>query len=524
VDVAIIGAGLGGLTAAAYLARSGHSVAVFDGHYVAGGCATAFARGSRDNRWVFDVGVHYVGEGGEGGLFERLLRPIDAEVEFVPLDPEGFDRLIFPDFEFRVPTDRGLYRDRLVDLFPQERRGIDRYMTFLDQTKKLTDALLRTTGRMTPAVAATLLTRAPRVAATMAMGMTLRGLLDFCTKAPQLRAVLLGQNGDYALPPSEVSPLLHCGLANHYFDNGAWYPRGGGQTIADTIAESVEAAGGTIHLQTLVDRVIVEGGRAVGVEVSPRGGAPRVVRSRAVLSNADLRRTLLELVGPEHLPSRWIRKATRWRLSEGIFMTCLGVDGDLAEYGIENCNYWIFDHYDTEKLYTSLRSDPETMPQAAYITSASRKDPDSVGHAPAGKSTIEVMTALPSDPAWWGAEENSLWDGSYRKNPGYAERKQRIEDGLVRRLDSMFPGLSKRIVFRESATPVSHVRYTRASAGSGYGLAATPSQFGLNRPGTRLPLKSLYCAGASCGQAHGVLPSIQSGARTAGDIAEDLAR
>lgn len=522
VDVAIIGAGLGGLTAAAYLAKAGKSVAVFDGHYVAGGCATGFARGSRSNRYVFDVGVHYVGEGGPGGQFEQVLAPIDAEVEFSELDPEGFDRLVFPDFEFRVPTDRGLYRDRLVELFPEERRGIDRYMTCLAQLQAFNDALLPSGGVMTPKALATLLFKAPRVGGMLATNITMKTLLDLCTKNPKLRAVLLGQNGDYALPPSEVSPLLHGGIANHYFDRGAWYPKGGGQMIADRIAESVEAQGGSIHLQTLVEKVIVDDGRAVGVEVAPRGGETQTVRAKAVLSNADPQRTLLELVGEEHLGGRVRKRAKDWKLSDGIFMTCLGIGGDVADDGIENCNYWVFDHYDTEKLYTSCRADNDLLPQAAYITSASMKDRGTEGHSPAGQSTVEVMTALPADAAWWGVDPATLWDGSYRKNAEYSERKQSVENALVHRLDSMFPGIGQRILFRESASPISHIRYTRASSGSGYGLAATPGQFGLNRPRVKLPLRGLWCAGASCRTAHGVLPSVQSGRNTANALIKEL--
>jgi all-trans-retinol 13,14-reductase len=522
MDVVIIGAGLGGLMAAAHLAKAGHTVAVFDSHYVAGGCATSFARGSSKNRYVFDIGVHYVGEGGPGAEFEQLLAPIGAEVEFAQLDPEGFDRLIFPDFEFRIPTDRGLYRDRLVDLFPEERRGIDRYMATLSQIQTFHSKLSSSFGRMTPSTAAIMLLRAPRVAALLATGISTKTLLDLCTKNPMLRAVLLGQNGDYALPPSEVSPLLHCGLANHYFDHGAWYPKGGGQVIADRIADSVEHAGGSIHLQTPVERIIVENGRAAGIEVRSRGGDVQTVRARAVLSNADPQRTLLELVGSEHLPSRVKKQAANWKLSEGIFMTCLGISGDVADDGFERCNYWVFDHYDTEQLYSSVRANREQLPQAAYITSATRKDPGTPGHAPVGQSTVEIMTALPSDPAWWGASSETLRDGSYSKTPEYQQRKLTIEASLVGRLDSMFPGIGQRVLFRESASPVSHMRYTRASAGSGYGLAATPRQFGLNRPHTRLPLRGLYCAGASCRSGHGVLPVLLSGVTTAREVSRDL--
>lgn len=522
VDVAIVGAGLGGLTAAAYLARQGLSVACFDSHYVAGGCATGFARGSKTDRYVFDVGVHYVGDAGPGGAFDQLLAPIDAEVDFVSLDPDGFDTLVFPDFEFRIPEDRGLFRDRLVDLFPQERSGIDRYMSYLRQLQGFVDALDARDGAMTPDVGLHLLLRAPAVAASLALQWNVDTLLNRCTRDPQLRAVLLGQNGDYGLPPSEVSAMLHCALANHYF-RGAWYPRGGGQTVADRIAESAEDAGATVHLQTLVDKILIEGKRAVGVVVTPRGSEPVTVRARTVISNADPKRTLLELVGHEHLPRSWFRRAQDWTVAEGIFMTCLGVQGDLADDGMAASNYWVFDHYDTEALYSSVREDRSAMPQGAYITSASRKDPGSGGHAPEGVSSVEVMTVLPADPAHWGVSPEELVDGSYRKKPAYQARKQQLEDQMVDRLDTQFPGTADRIVFQESATPVSHMRYTRASGGTGYGLAATPAQFALGRPRARMAIKGLYLAGASARSGHGVMAAIRSGRTTALQLGKDLA-
>lgn len=522
VDVAIVGAGLGGLTAAAYLARQGLSVACFDSHYVAGGCATGFARGTKADRYVFDVGVHYVGDAGPGGAFDRLLAPIGAEVDFVPMDQDGFDTLIFPDFRFRIPGDRGLFRDRLVEQFPEERRGIDRYIAYLRQLGGFVEAVDRRDGVMEPAVGLHLLFKAPAVAASMALKWNVASLLDRCTRNPQLRAVLLGQNGDYGLPPSEVSALLHCALANHYF-GGAWYPRGGGQVISDTIADAAELAGAGVHLQTVVDRIVIEDGRAAGVQVTPRGGEQQTVRARTVISNADPKRTLLELVGREHLPRRWVRRAMDWSVADGIFMTCLGLEGDLAQDGMKASNYWVFDHYDTEAMYSSVRDDPDAMPQGAYITSASRKDPDSGAHAPAGSSTVEVMTVLPGDPEHWGITPTELEDGSYRRQPAYQARKQSLEDQMVGRLETLFPGTADRVRFKESATPVSHMRYTRASGGTGYGLAGTPAQFGLSRPRARLGVAGLYIAGASARSGHGIMAAIRSGRTTALELGKDLA-
>ena len=125
VDVAIVGCGLGGLTAAAHLARAGHSVACFDGHYVAGGCATQFSRGPRSARYHFGIGLHYIGDCGPDGEIPRILDACGVTVDYASLDPDGFDTLIYPDMRFRIPADVDVYRDRLVELFPRERRGID---------------------------------------------------------------------------------------------------------------------------------------------------------------------------------------------------------------------------------------------------------------------------------------------------------------------------------------------------------------------------------------------------------------
>ena len=117
-DVAIVGCGSAGLVCGATLATRGYKVAMFDSHYVAGGCATQF---SRKGKYKFDVGLHYIGDCHEGGTFDRLLRSVGInDVEFVPMDQDGYDTLRFPGLEFKIPAGLDAYRARLIDHFPQE--------------------------------------------------------------------------------------------------------------------------------------------------------------------------------------------------------------------------------------------------------------------------------------------------------------------------------------------------------------------------------------------------------------------
>jgi phytoene dehydrogenase-like protein len=88
---------------------------------------------------------------------------------------------------------------------------------------------------------------------------------------------------------------------------------------------------------------------------------------------------------------------------------------------------------------------------------------------------------------------------------------KRSKTTSIGRLDQLFPGTAARICYRESATPLSHSRFTRASDGSGYGLAATPDQFLDKRPGYRGPIEGLYLCGASTRAGHGMAGAMMGG-------------
>ena len=129
-DYVILGAGLGGLSAAACLTKQGYRVAVLEQHYLPGGCCHTFTFGD----YSFCADVHYIYQCGEEQAVKQFLNYIDRDVPFNSLNPDCIDRVITPDVDFRIPLDWEKFRTRLIATFPEEAQGINFYC---DEIKQL---------------------------------------------------------------------------------------------------------------------------------------------------------------------------------------------------------------------------------------------------------------------------------------------------------------------------------------------------------------------------------------------------
>ncbi len=505
-DVVVVGAGLGGLTAAALLARRGKHVLVLDQHALAGGNATIFKRG----RYTFDIGVHYIGGCDPGGPIPQILQAAGTEpVVFESLDPDGFDTLVYPDFLFRVPEGIDRYRDRLVQYFPDETNGIDRYVKFL----RLIEARQRTGLERKRTLRA--LPRSLRLARWA--NKTFKDLLDSCTDDPWLQAVLAGQHGDYALPPSRASAFAGAGLALHYLQ-GAYFPRGGGQVVADALADAIERHGGKILLMARALRILTEAGRVVGVELESRHVGRRTLRAATVISNADLKRTYLDLLDPTELRNGTLERIRNYEMAPALGMLYLGYGRDLRAENHPATNYWIYPTYDYEADYATVRAGEFPLRPFAYISLASLKDPTHEGLAPPGVTNMQVMSLAPQRPESWGVTSGEARSGAYRNRSAYLDIKESYGQRLLTTASRIFPDLPENILFRELATPLTQSRYTGSTGGTSYGIAATPAQYLRHRPGFRTEIEGLYLCGSSTRTGHGIGGVTLSGLFTAATI------
>lgn len=506
-DAIVVGAGISGLTAAALLARRGLAVLVVDRHYVAGGNATVFRR----KGYEFDIGIHYLGQCGPDGAIPRILKAAGAGgVRFRPLDPDGFDTLVYPDLELRVPRGVERYRERLLEAFPREQRAIDANARLIEQVLGLSQLPAR------PANAWRVLPQS--LLALRNATSTLGQFLERYTRDPRLCAVLAGEGGDYALPPSRVSALMHAGLMAHYLSDGTYYPEGGGQVMSDQLAASIEQSGGKILLSTSVERILVESGKVRGVRLSNKHLGKVEVRAPIVLASNDVKQALLELIAPDALGARTRRRAAGWKMAPALGALYLGVRREaLGSRGV-NTNYWIYPSYDLEQEYAEVEAGRFSRRPFLFVSSASLKDPENPRLAPAGVVNLQLMSLAPSAPSAWRTSPEELASGAYRESPGYLAAKAEYSERLLAAAESVFPGLGRHVVFQELATPLTHARYTSSTGGTSYGIAATPDQFLWRRPGPKTEISGLYLCGASARSGHGIMGAMMGGLAAAAEI------
>jgi all-trans-retinol 13,14-reductase len=491
MKVIIIGSGMSGLTAGAYLAKAGHSVTIFEQFPTPGGVTATV----RQDGFGWDIGPLLL-EGFAPGDKGRVILEELGVSEQVPSVHE--DRgLAMPEFALWRPKDyEGPYwrRERLKKLFPEESEALDHYYRFYDRM-----ILLMSLGR-----------QAETARGLVALWLKLRLLLafqpvkgmvnwnggqlmDHYFKSPVLKTFFLGIVADFVTAPSEFPglgvPSIHLETA---FDKriptypgtknaqtAYTYILGGCQSLVDAAMGVVVANGGKVVTGTTVKRIVIENKRATGVELANG----RIERADLVLASGGMKEFFFDLVGREQLPDELIKQIESNRLMESVLMVQLGIDFDPTPYQpAALCYYYKTD--DLEGAVQRLRTGNYHEGKEGFLIYVPSLHSPSL--APAGKYAVTIYTVAPD---------------TLNANDWFS-LKEELADKLVAEAEAHIPDLRAHTVTRLILTPEDYRKRTHQKHHS---FGGVPPVIGNKPPAHKTPIENLWFIGAQSESTGGVL-------------------
>ena len=469
-QVIIVGAGIGGLTAGALLAKRGVKVLLVESHNRPGGYCSCWSRTSaRGGSFRFDAGVQDFSGLGERGPIRQLLRTLDAEQR---IEWRRVRHLYKKDgLGFRVPDDPAEMVEALGALFPEERVGIAAFFHEMEAVYRELYADIELTGGvpMPPATFEGMLiwpSTHPHAARWMKRPFV--EMLDTFLVDPRLKDLLTTVSEYVTDRPETLSVVDMAPLFGYYLDGGA-YPIGGSQRLADLLSEVIVEHGGKVLLRTRIRRILVENGRVAGAE----SAIGRVHRAPIVMANGDVVSMLTDLVGELHLSAHYLEKLRGMRRGPSAILLSLELDK------VPDLPVRIF-----------VRQDGLGF----GIGNPSAIDPTL---APPGCAALTLLYLLSDQAAL-------AWR---RKDVGYHDDKDRFADLLIAATEaSVLPGLRRSIIHREVAGPPTFALYARTRNGNIYGAAR-----GQWHPSSKSPVPGLLLVGAGTSTGPGIEAVVVSG-------------
>jgi len=477
-DAIVIGSGMGGLACACALARTGHRVLVLERHFAAGGLTQTFSR----NGFRWDVGLHYLGEMGEGAGARSVLDWLSgSEIRFLSTGPV-YDTMHFPEgFDIQFVHPEAALKVELKERFPHSVAEIDRFFEAIGEAAKVSQAIFA--RRAMPALLAKPYRLWHGAGIEKWWGRTTAEVLEQLISDPRLRAVLAAQRGDYAPSPTTSSFGMHALVMHHYL-GGAYYPVDGADALARALVPVIEHGGGAVRTRTEVTQLLIENDAVVGVKL--KDGTE--LRSALVFSDAGARNTVQHLL-PERLQgSEWAREILSFEPSACHIGLYLGLEGDIGALGATRSNHWFYRGWE---LNDALWSDPENepVPPGLFVSfpSLKQQEPSARGW---GRHTAELVTFTD-----W--QRFSTWERSRigRRPADYATFKRLLEANLLAQFRRHFPALGPLVVCSELSTPLSTLAFTGSEHGAIYGFESSPRRFLSETLRARTPISGLLLTG-----------------------------
>ncbi|MFB2921906.1 C-3',4' desaturase CrtD [Aerosakkonema funiforme] len=482
----VIGAGIGGLTAAALLAHRGYRVLVLEQAIVPGGCASSFKR----KGFTFDVGATQVAGLEPGGIHHRIFSELEIDPPAAtPCDPACAVYLpgeTEPINVWRNPQKWQAERQRQFpgsEPFWQLMANLFRYSwAFQSRDPVLPPRNLWDLWQLTKAVRPDTLLTLPYTFLTVGDALRGYGLDDNL----RLKTFLDLQLKLYSQVDAEETALLYAATALGVSQEpqGLYHLQGSMQVLSDRLVEALKRDGGKLLVRHSVDRIFVENGKAIGVRIRDlktnevwTETADRIVANVTVQNLVDLldekQTENLAIQNPKsQIPNRmrgYKHRVEKLPPSSGAFVIYLGVEESAIPAGCPPHLQFLYDYEGRIGENNSL-----------FVSVSHPGD----GRAPQGKATI-TASSFTDVRQWWNSHNN------------YEDLKRKYTEEAIARLSQYFHLTPETIIHVEAATPRTFARFTARDRGIVGGVGQRIPTFGPFGFANRTPIQNLWLVGDS---------------------------
>ena len=432
-DVVIIGSGLAGMTAANILGRNGHSVLLLESHNKLGGFATWFFR--EDRKHVFDISLH----GFPVGMIKTCRKYWSKEIADMIVQLKDV-RFVNPQFTVQTDFTKTHYTDVMVEKFGIARDTVNAFFDYLASMNFYDNSQ-----------------------------MTNRELFEKFFPGRNDVTRFLMEPITYANGSTLEDPAITYGIVfSNFMSKGVYTFQGGTDFVIGKMKDELLKNNVDIKLQAKVEKITIKEGKTSGVMINGKE-----VKTKTILSNANIRSTVLNLVGEEHFPKDYVEKTKAVRLNSSSCQVYMGLkEGATIPYIGELVFTSSYPTYVPERLL-DLKVSSRTF--SVYYPKDSRpQEPD---------ARVAIVSST-----------NCNYDDWKKLTPEqYKTEKEFMIEETIKGLEAFIPDIRDKLEIVEAATPLTVERYTLHPKGSSFGTKFEGLDISMNLHKT---LPGLFHAGS----------------------------
>ena len=465
--VVIIGGGVAGMTAGIYLQKAGFTTEIYEKNAVPGGQCMGWKR----EGYMIDNCIHWLTGSRPGSGLHELWKEVGALGEGVELyEKEKFFTAELDGESVTFWRDKERTRKELVTISPEDAEEINKLMDMVALAESMQVPVEKPFDKMNPIE-------------FMKLGMSMKDMgkvmklysgMDIEELAERFRHPLIRRAIVDYMPPSYQAYAFIVSYATVTGGNGD-IPKGGSLAMALRMAKRYQELGGKLHLNTPVEKVLINGKKAEGILLMADAGKSEQKRIEAdyVICATDLNHTFTQLVDDSYMPKALraqFEKREAYPVSSG-FHVAFAVEDTVEE--IKETNIF------------------SCRPLTVGVTTVDRMSINNYSYepsfAPAGCTVLQSQFIQTE-------EDYAYWTELAKDTEAYRKKKEELSAEALARVLEQFPELKGKIRILDVWTPATYDRYCNAYRGAYMSFVITKGAKNVTVPGCLKGVKNLFIA------------------------------